>query len=200
MGSVMPEPGARPPTDSFKGSEPGEVAALADRLGNRFRDPNLLLRALTHPSYAHEHPPALHNETLALLGDAVLGLVVAEWLVARAPADGVGALTQRRAALVAARSLAEWAVALGLPAALRLGRGETEGGGGRKESILATAFEAVLAAVYLEAGLEAARGLVVPFLDRAATTSRARRSVHPGGEAPPAAPSQTFPPGPASAP
>jgi ribonuclease-3 len=137
-----------------------ELAVLEARLGHAFRDPDLLLRALTHPSYAHEHPPAPHNEALAFLGDAVLGLVVAGLLAARAPRDGAGPLTQRRAALVSAPSLAAWAARLDLPAALRLGRGEDQGGGRGKESILATALEAVLAALYLDGGLAAVEPIV----------------------------------------
>lgn len=145
--------------------EPGAIGELEAQLGCRFRDPDLLSRALTHPSYAHEHPPAAHNETLAFLGDAVVGLVVAELGAARAPQEGAGALTQRRAGLVSARSLARWATHLGLPAHLRLGRGEALTGGGGKESILATAFEAVVAAVYLDAGLPAAQKLIALLVD-----------------------------------
>ena len=115
---------------------------------------------MTHRSHAHEQPPARHNEVLALLGDAVLGLVVAELLHERAPGAGPGALTQERAALVSARSLAAWAVALSLPAWLRLGRGEDQSGGRAKESVLATALEAVVAAVYQDGGLGAARALI----------------------------------------
>ncbi len=137
-----------------------ELAGLEARLGHAFRDPDLLVRALTHPSYAHEHPPSAHNEALAFLGDAVLGLAVAELLAARAPGDGAGPLTQRRAALVSAPSLAGWATRLDLPAELRLGRGEEQGGGRGKESILATAFEAVLGALYLDGGLEPAKALI----------------------------------------
>ena len=133
---------------------------LQAALGHRFRDPALLERALTHASYAHEHPPTLHNETLAFLGDAVLGLVVAELLSARAPEAGVGSLTAERALLVSAKNLASWALRLDLPARLRLGRGEALGGGAAKESILATAFEAVVGALYLEGGLGSVAGVV----------------------------------------
>jgi ribonuclease-3 len=143
------------------------VTELEARLGHSFRDPGLLLRALTHPSFAHEHPPARHTEALAFLGDAVLGLVVAELLAARAPQDGAGPLTQRRAALVSSPSLAEWAVRIELPAHVRLGRGEEQGGGRGKESILATAFEAVLAGLYLDAGLDPVRRLVTRLVDAA---------------------------------
>ena len=138
----------------------GGIATLEAALGHRFRDPALLGRALTHASYAHEHAPTPHNETLAFLGDAVLGLVVAELLCARAPEAGVGSLTAERALLVSAKNLASWAMRLDLPARLRLGRGEALGGGAAKESILATAFEAVIGALYLEAGLGAVAGVV----------------------------------------
>jgi ribonuclease-3 len=145
--------------------QPFMLAELEGQLGYRFRDSDLLARALTHPSYAHEHPPAAHNEVLGFLGDAVVGLLVGELLAARAPEDGVGALTQRRAALVSARCLARWATHLGLAGYLRLGRGEALTGGAGKESILATALEAVVAAVYLDGGLAAARALIARLLD-----------------------------------
>jgi len=136
------------------------LAALESRLGHAFRDRALLLEALTHRSFANEHPGARDNEVLAFLGDAVLGLVAAEQLRAADPAAPVGTLTPRRAALVSGPSLARWAEALGLGAQLRLGRGEQQTGGGSKESVLATAFEAVVGAVYLEAGLPGARRVV----------------------------------------
>ena len=141
------------------------LAGLEDRIGHAFADPDVLLRALTHPSYAHEHPPTAHNEALAFLGDAVLGLVVAELLAARAPRDGAGPLTQRRAALVSESNLAVWAERLDLPAELRLGRGEEQGGGRRKESILASALEALLAALYLDGGLSPAKALIARLVD-----------------------------------
>jgi ribonuclease-3 len=122
----------------------------------------LLVRALTHPSYAHEHPPAAHNETLAFLGDAVLGLVVADLLVRHDPNTGPGPLTTRRAEIVSTRGLAGWARELGVDACLRLGRGEARGGGRDKESVLASALEAVLAGLYLSGGLPA----VVPLVRR----------------------------------
>jgi ribonuclease-3 len=122
--------------------------------------PDLLLQALTHPSYAHEHPPAAHNETLAFLGDAVLGLAVADLLVQREPGATPGTLTVERAAIVSARGLAAWARELGVDACLRLGRGEAQHGGRDKESVLASALEAVMAAVYLTGGLALVRPLV----------------------------------------
>jgi ribonuclease-3 len=150
--------------DAVSEATPAELEA---RLGHPFRNPDLLTRALTHPSYAHEHPPAPHNEAFAFLGDAVVGLVAAELLLAQAPHDGAGPLTQRRAALVSAASLAAWAVRLGLPAHLYLGRGEEQGGGRAKESILASALEAVVGAVYLDGGLAPATAVIARLMEDA---------------------------------
>jgi ribonuclease-3 len=137
-----------------------EPSELERRLGHRFRDPALLERALTHSSYANEHPPGADNEGLAFVGDAALSLVVAEHLLAAQPRTPVGVLTPARAALVSGANLARWAGALGLGALLRLGRGEELTGGRERESNLATALEAVLGALYLEAGLPAVRRVV----------------------------------------
>lgn len=131
--------------------------ALGGRLGHAFRDPDLLREALTHRSFANEIAGSRDNERLALLGDAVLSLVVAERLLAISPADPVGVLTPRRAALVSGENLARWAAGLDLGAHLRLGRGEEQMGGRAKESVLATALEAVLGVVYLEGGLDEVR-------------------------------------------
>jgi ribonuclease-3 len=135
--------------------DPREV--LGARLGHVFRDPDLLLEALTHRSFSNENTGCPDNERLALLGDAVLALVVAERLLATAPGEPVGVLTPRRAALVSGENLAGWAERLGLGAHLRLGHGEEQTGGRGKESVLATALEAVLGAIYREGGLDACR-------------------------------------------
>jgi len=138
----------------------GTLETLEKRLGYIFKDRDLLLQALTHASYANEHPPEPDNERLAWLGDAVLTLVVAERLLAAFPEEPVGVLTPRRAELVSSPTLAGWASQLELGRLLRLGRGERLTGGGEKESVLATAFEAVLGAVYLEGGLPATRAVL----------------------------------------
>jgi ribonuclease-3 len=130
------------------------------RLGHRFGDPGRLVRALTHASYAAEHPPAEHQEPLAFLGDAALGLVVAEHLVTVEPAAAVGRLTPLRAGIVADEALARWAVTLELGPVLRLGRGADQEGGRANASILATTLEAVLGALYLDGGLPAVRAVV----------------------------------------
>ena len=136
------------------------VAELERRLGHRFRDPGLLECALTHASYANEHPPAADHERLAFVGDAALALVVAEHITATDPTAPVGVLTPRRAELVAGARLARWALELELPELLRLGRGEDQAGGRARESILATALEAVLGALYCEGGLGAVRAVI----------------------------------------
>jgi ribonuclease III len=118
------------------------------------------VRALTHASYANEHAGEGDNGPLALIGDAVLGLVVGEHLLATDPAAPVGVLTPRRAELVSGANLARWAADLGLGPLVRLGRGEEQTGGRSRESILATALEALLGAMYLEAGVPAVRGAV----------------------------------------
>ena len=141
-------------------TDPDPRAALGARLGHAFADAALLRRALTHRSYTNEHPTEPDNEALAFLGDAVLQLVVTERLWRAAPDDPVGALTAGRAELVSGAALARWAERVELGLHLRLGRGEQQTGGQAKESVLATALEAVLGAVYVEAGLDGARRVV----------------------------------------
>ena len=133
---------------------------LEAALGHHFVQVPLVTRALTHASYAHEHPPDSDQEPLAFLGDAAVALVVAERLFACAPAAPVGVLTPERAALVSGANLARWASTLELGSLVRLGRGEELSGGRERESILATTLEAVLGVVYLEGGLTAVREAV----------------------------------------
>ena len=133
---------------------------LGARLGHAFCDLALLEQALTHSSFANEHPGVRDNGALGFLGDAVLTLVVGEHLWRVFPGEPEGVLTPKRAALVSGANLCRWAVTLGLGPALRLGCGEEQMGGREKESLLATALEAVLAVVYLEGGLDAARRAV----------------------------------------
>lgn len=137
----------------------GPREALGARLGHAFQDHARLLEALTHRSFANENP-GVDNERLALLGDAVLTLVVVEHLLRTAPGAPVGVLTPSRAALVSGENLARWAREVGLGGHLRLGRGEERTGGRDKESVLATALEAVLGVIYLEGGLDACRRAV----------------------------------------
>jgi ribonuclease-3 len=137
-----------------------QIVRLEVRLGHHFRDPARLERALTHTSYANEHPPTAHHEGLAFLGDAALALIVAEHLLDGEPGAPVGLLTPRRADIVSGANLARWAGDLELGALLRLGRGEDQTGGRTRESILATTLEAVLGVVYQEGGLPAVRAAV----------------------------------------
>jgi len=129
-------------------------AALECALAHRFRDPSLLEAALAHPSYAHEIDGTRGNERLEFLGDAVLDLAVARLLYDTHPAWSEGDLTRARAAVVNTRSLARHAIALGIGAHARLGRTERKTGGTKKERVLANVFEAVIAALYLDAGIE----------------------------------------------
>ena len=141
---------------------PSSRDALAQRLGLR-DDSAVLLVALTHSSYAAEHACA-SNERLEFLGDAVLGLVVADYCYRRFPEMPEGELAKVRAAVVNARVLAEVAEQLGIGDALLLGKGEEASGGRTKPSILADALEAVLGALYLESGWTAAERVILTFL------------------------------------
>jgi ribonuclease-3 len=163
---------------------------LEELLGHKFQSAELLERALTHSSWLAENPapklddargegpespggrvPAVaneDNEKLEFLGDAVLTLVVSESLLAGFPTWREGQLSKARASLVNASALAEAARRLGLGAHLRLGRGEEKTGGREKPSILADGYEAVVAAVFLDGGLQAAHGFVERSLLEAA--------------------------------
>ena len=135
--------------------------ALEERLGHRFQDLGQLDRALTHTSHAHEEAASeRHNEPLEFLGDAVIGFLVAELLHRRDPEGDEGGKSKARAHLVAAPSLARRAAALGLPDLLLLGRGEEKTGGRQKSALWANAYEAVVAALYLDGGLAAAARFV----------------------------------------
>lgn len=125
------------------------------KLGYVFRDKSLLQNALTHSSYANEHRKEGmgSNERLEFLGDAILGLVVAEYLFKTCPNRPEGELTKLRAELVCEKNLAEVAKNLELGSVLRLGHGESHGGGSHRPSMLADAVEAVLAAAYLDGGM-----------------------------------------------
>lgn len=132
--------------------------ALEEALGYNFRNAHLLAEALRHRSYVNEHPqdPIPDNERLEFLGDAVLNLVVSHMLMRQAPDLTEGELSRTRAHLVNESHLAEVARALQLGAWIQLGRGEAQTGGHDKPSILSDTLEAVLAAVYLDGGFQAA--------------------------------------------
>ncbi|MRX49763.1 ribonuclease III [Paracoccus sp. S-4012] len=136
-----------------------ETTAFARRLGHDFARPELLVRALTHGSIGSETRP--DNQRLEFLGDRVLGLAMAEALLAADRGASEGQLAPRLNALVRGETCAEVAREVGLGEVLKLGRSEMLSGGRRKEALLADALEAVLAAVYLDAGWEAARAVVL---------------------------------------
>lgn len=131
-----------------------------DRIGHAFGDPELLRRALTHRSFGSRN-----NERLEFLGDALVNLIVAEALFERFPRADEGELTRARAALVREGSLADIARTLALGDRLELGPGELKSGGFRRDSILADALEAVVAAIYLDAGFEACRRTVLGWFE-----------------------------------
>jgi ribonuclease-3 len=140
-------------------------------LNYSFKDPTLYLQAITHSSYANEHPPERSNELLAFLGDAVFGLVVAHVLWVRHEGMGVGGLTQRRAEIVSGKALARVGEAIGLGECLRLGKGEEQSGGRTKESLLAEAVEALVGALYLDGGLPVAEAFVLRLMALAESSS-----------------------------
>lgn len=140
------------------------VAYLFEVVGQTIDEP-LLLRALTHRSYAYEHGGLPNNERLEFLGDSVLGLVVTDSLYAAHPDLPEGQLAKLRAAVVNMRALAEVARTMGLGDFIFLGRGEKGTGGRDKSSILADTMEAVIAAVYLSCGMPAATTFVHRLLD-----------------------------------
>ncbi|MGQ0733947.1 MAG: ribonuclease III [Acidobacteriota bacterium] len=138
---------------------PQQLTELEQRLGYRFRDRGLLEHALTHRSKAHEDPSGgvLDNESLEFLGDAVLGLVVADALCRAYPGSSEGQKSKMKAMLVSTAALAELADRLALGEHMILGRGEEKTGGRRKQALLADTCEALIAAIYLDGGLEPAR-------------------------------------------
>ncbi len=136
-------------------AHPDDLPGLQQRLQHAFREPRLLRLALTHRSFSGEH-----NERLEFLGDSVLNLAVAGLLYERLAQLPEGDLSRVRANLVKQDTLHRLAVDLGLPTLLRLGEGEARSGGHKRPSILADALEAVIGAVYLDAGFDAAAALV----------------------------------------
>ena len=143
----------------------GQLDTLQLRLHHRFADVSLLEQALTHRSYSADH-----NERLEFLGDSVLGLVVAHMLYEALGDLPEGDLSRVRAQLVRQDSLHKLALDLGLPDLLRLGEGEMRSGGPRRPSILADALEAVIGAVYLDSGFDAANALVRRLFERVKIT------------------------------
>ncbi|HTV11517.1 MAG TPA: ribonuclease III [Acidimicrobiales bacterium] len=138
--------------------------ALAETLGWQVRDDDLFAQALAHRSWCAEHPGQEPNERLEFLGDAVLGLIVTDYLYREHPNLPEGELAKARAAVVNSASLADTARELELGDVLLLGKGESSSGGRRKPSILADTMEAVIGAIYLDAGYEVANRVVLGLL------------------------------------
>ena len=142
------------------------IKDLEAALGYKFQNITLLQNALTHSSYANErwHNSLLSNERLEFLGDSILGMVVAEYLYKNFPDRPEGELTRMRADMVCETSLAAIAVRLNLGEHLLLGHGEERFGGRTRASILADAVESVIAASFLDGGMEAAEGIITRFV------------------------------------
>ena len=142
---------------------------LEEKLHYHFKNRDLLITALTHSSYANEaKAPTKYNERLEFLGDSVLSLVVANYLF-RHSTRPEGELSRMRASLVSEEALFQFAKEIDLGAYLRLGRGEELGGGRERPSVVSDAFEAVIAALYLDGGMEVARSFILPFITEGKT-------------------------------
>ena len=150
-----------------------DIGGLEKRIGYSFKDKNILKEALTHSSYANElkarKQVAVCNERLEFLGDSVLSVVVSEHLFEKFSSNPEGELTQRRALLVQSASLAAYSRSIGLGDHLYLGHGEEKNRGRERQSTLENAFEALVAAIYLDAGengLDEVRRFVLPIVDK----------------------------------
>jgi ribonuclease III len=161
-----------------------DLEEVQERLGYRFSKPELLRLALTHPSVAHETTaPTPHNQRLEFLGDAVLGLVLTQELYERFSAVSEGPLTKARAQMVNRRSLADQAKRFQIGQFLILSRGEESSGGREKQSALADAFEAILGAVFIDGGFDAARDFILGcFRDSFGQLARIPDIDNPKGE------------------
>ena len=142
------------------------IKDLEEAIGYRFKNITLLQNALTHSSYANErwHNSLMSNERLEFLGDSILGMLVAEYLYRNFPDRPEGELTRMRADMVCEKTLAAVANRIGLGKHLLLGNGEEQGGGRTRDSILADAVESVIAASFLDGGMEAAQRFIRQFI------------------------------------
>ncbi|MGE5174266.1 MAG: ribonuclease III [Betaproteobacteria bacterium] len=148
---------------------------IQQRIGHWFKNEELLERSLIHKSYANENRVPAHNERLEFLGDAVLGLIISEYLVINCPDSSEGDLSRLRAAVVSEPALANIAREIGLGGYILLGRGEEQTGGRNKDSLLANCLEALIASVYLDGGKDAAEAFIIRFFEeivRKTCTSR----------------------------
>ena len=142
------------------------IKDLEEAIGYRFHNISLLQNALTHSSFANErwHNSLLSNERLEFLGDSILGMLVAEYLYRNFPDRPEGELTRKRADMVCEKTLASVAARIHLGDPLMLGHGEEQGGGRSRDSILADAVESVIAACFLDGGIEAAQRFIRTFI------------------------------------
>lgn len=143
---------------------PEDIEKLKKILGGSFRQPTLLKEALTHRSYAVENKLAYDNQRLEFLGDAVLEIILTEYLYAVYPAANEGVMTKMRSALAQQESIAKLARTLNLGAYMYIGRGEAASGGVERDSTLCDLFEAVLGACYMEQGMDFSRKLVLDLI------------------------------------
>jgi ribonuclease-3 len=154
-----------------------EWGALTEKIGYRFRDPALFREALTHKSFSNEQTgsPVPHNERLEFLGDAVLDLAISQIIFRAFPAQPEGELTRIRAEVVQEKSLAALGRGLDLGACLRLGKGEAKSGGHDKDSLIADALEALLGAIFIDGGFEAALDIIEKLFSASVTQSARRK-------------------------
>jgi ribonuclease-3 len=153
------------------------ITDIQERIAHRFTNPELLELALTHKSYANENRVPAHNERLEFLGDAVLGFVISEHLMNTCPESTEGDLSRLRASIVSEPALAAIARQIGLGSFLFLGRGEDQTGGRDKDSLLANCLEALIAAIYLDAGFDAVEAFVLRFFGEIIRRSCAARGT-----------------------
>lgn len=151
-----------------------DLTALQQAIGYTFQDITLLETALTHASYANERRDGECNERMEFLGDAVLGLIAANHLYHHDDRNE-GALSKQRSSVVCSEALASYSRQLGIGEYLRLGRGEQLGGGAERTSNLENAFEALVAAIYLDGGMDKAKAFALPFLEKELAARRQAR-------------------------
>ncbi len=143
---------------------PADIDKAQKITGHKFKDQNLLLKALTHKSYAAETGTDEYNERMEFLGDSILSAVVADFLYNKYPDDDEGRLSQIKSQIVSRQTLAKWAKKIKLGDYLYIGKGEELNAARVRENLLADTFEAVIAAIYLDSGFEAAEKFIFGFL------------------------------------
>lgn len=148
---------------SKESSGPPSPSELEQRLGHEFADKKLLRQALTHKSFAHESASSEHNESMEFLGDSILGFLITDLIYRSFPDFTEGRKSKVKAYLVSATTLSSLALRLGVQDYLRLGKGEEKTGGRKKNALSANAFEALVAALYLDAGIESAQRFLMPI-------------------------------------